>query len=133
MNIAIEQPAKLANQPRLSEHPDHEVVIVGAGISGLGIAIRLKEQGIESFIILERADQVGGTWRDNRYPGIAVDITSFTYSYSFEQNPNWSRVFAPGSELQNYTERVDRKSTRLNSSHDQISYAVFCLKKKKKK
>ncbi|MEK6787746.1 MAG: NAD(P)/FAD-dependent oxidoreductase [Pseudomonadota bacterium] len=109
MNIAVVQPAKLANKPALTVHPDHEVVIVGAGISGLGIAIRLKEKGIESFIILERADQVGGTWRDNRYPGIAVDITSFTYSYSFEQNPNWSRIFAPGSELQHYTERVAAK------------------------
>lgn len=109
MNIAVEKPVKLTKKPERAAHPDHEVVIVGAGISGLGIAIRLKEQAIESFIILERADQVGGTWRDNRYPGIAVDITSFTYSYSFEQNPNWSRVFAPGSELQNYTERVAAK------------------------
>ncbi|MFY0026482.1 NAD(P)/FAD-dependent oxidoreductase, partial [Acinetobacter baumannii] len=66
-------------------------------------------EGINDFILLERASEVGGTWRDNRYPGIAVDITSFTYSYSFEQNPNWSRVFAPGSELHHYTEKVAAK------------------------
>lgn len=109
MNIAVTKPEQIEVQRAQTINPDHEVVIVGAGISGLGIAIRLKEQGIESFIILERAGQVGGTWRDNRYPGIAVDITSFTYSYSFEQNPNWSSVFAPGNELQSYTERVAAK------------------------
>jgi cation diffusion facilitator CzcD-associated flavoprotein CzcO len=89
--------------------PDHEVVIVGAGISGIGLAIELKKAGIESFQLLERASDVGGTWRDNRYPGIAVDITSFTYSFSFEQNPDWSRVFAPGAELQRYVQRVAAK------------------------
>jgi len=109
MNIAVAKPQKGATHRTKVEHPDHEVVIIGAGISGLGIAIRLMEEGVQSFVILERAAQVGGTWRDNRYPGIAVDITSFTYSYSFEQNPNWSRVFAPGSELQKYTERVAAK------------------------
>ena len=89
--------------------PDHEVIIVGAGISGMGLAIELRKAGIESFQLLERADDVGGTWRDNRYPGIAVDITSFTYSFSFEQNPDWSRVFAPGAELQRYAQRVAAK------------------------
>ncbi|MFZ5697111.1 MAG: flavin-containing monooxygenase [Pseudomonadota bacterium] len=127
MNIAHVQPHQADRQSRDSIHPDYDVLIIGAGISGLGVAIRLKENGINDFIILERADQVGGTWRDNRYPGIAVDITSFTYSYSFEQNPNWSRVFAPGSELQNYTERVASKygiypHIRFKTS---VSRAVF--------
>lgn len=89
--------------------PDHQVIIVGAGISGIGLGIELKKAGIESFLILERASDVGGTWRDNRYPGIAVDITSFTYSFSYEQNPDWSRVFAPGPELQRYAQRVAAK------------------------
>ena len=89
--------------------PDHEVIVVGAGISGIGLAIELRKAGIESFLLLERAGDVGGTWRDNRYPGIAVDITSFTYSFSFEQNPDWSRVFAPGAELQRYAQRVAAK------------------------
>lgn len=92
-----------------SNEPDQHVIIVGAGISGLGAAIRLRAMGIKDFLILERSQGVGGTWRDNRYPGIAVDITSFTYSYSFEQNPNWSRFFAPGRELQRYAERVAAK------------------------
>lgn len=109
MNIAVAHREPGATKAPAIVHPDHEVVIIGAGISGLGTAIRLKSEGINDFILLERAAEVGGTWRDNRYPGIAVDITSFTYSYSFEQNPNWSRVFAPGAELQHYTEKVAAK------------------------
>lgn len=89
--------------------PDHEVVIIGAGISGIGAAIQLLADGIKDILILERSEDVGGTWRDNRYPGIAVDITSFTYSFSFEQNANWSRVFAPGNELYQYTRQVTSK------------------------
>ncbi len=96
-----------ADHPRAATAiPDHEVLIVGAGISGMGAAIELKRRGIDDFVILERAHEVGGTWRDNTYPGIAVDITSFVYSYSFEQDPNWSRIYAPGAELQNYARRV---------------------------
>ncbi len=109
MNIAVVHQERAITQMPVIAHPDHEVVIIGAGISGLGTAIQLKSEGINDFILLERASEVGGTWRDNRYPGIAVDITSFTYSYSFEQNPNWSRVFAPGSELHHYTEKVAAK------------------------
>ena len=89
--------------------PDYEVIIIGAGISGLAAAIKLRGEKINAFRILERASGVGGTWRDNQYPGIAVDISSFTYSYSFEQNPNWSRIFAPGEDLHNYTKRVAAK------------------------
>ena len=86
----------------LATVPDHEVVIVGAGFAGLGAAIALKRAGIEDIAILERADEVGGTWRDNTYPGVAVDIPSFTYSYAFEPNARWSRAFAPGHELFEY-------------------------------
>lgn len=89
--------------------PDYEAIIVGAGFAGMGAAIELQKHGINSFVLLERAHDVGGTWRDNRYPGIAVDISSFVYSFSFEQNPNWSRVFAPGDELQRYAQRVAAK------------------------
>ncbi|MGB0955150.1 MAG: flavin-containing monooxygenase [Panacagrimonas sp.] len=89
--------------------PDYEVIIVGAGFAGMGAAIELQKNDIDSFVILERAKDVGGTWRDNRYPGIAVDISSFVYSFSYEQNPNWSRVFAPGAELQRYAQRVAAK------------------------
>ncbi|MAA73328.1 MAG: monooxygenase [Salinisphaeraceae bacterium] len=102
-------PKRVPAARRRKVTPDHETVIIGAGISGMGTAIELMRRGNNRFIILERARDVGGTWRDNRYPGVAVDITSFTYSYSFEQEPNWSRVFAPGTELNQYTRRVAAK------------------------
>ena len=83
---------------------DHEVVIVGGGFSGLGAGIKLREAGIHNFVILDAADGVGGVWRHNTYPGVAVDIPSATYCYSFEPNPHWSRAFAPGKELRAYAE-----------------------------
>ena len=75
------------------------VLIVGAGFAGLGTAIQLLERGIEDFVILERAGEVGGTWRDNTYPGAACDIPSLLYSYSFEPNPNWSRAYSESGEI----------------------------------
>lgn len=81
---------------------DHEVVVIGAGPGGIGVAVRLKQAGIEDFVLLERADDVGGSWRDNHYPGIGVDIPSLAYQYSFARNPNWSRVFAKGAEVRAY-------------------------------
>jgi cation diffusion facilitator CzcD-associated flavoprotein CzcO len=83
-----------------STHPplDFETVIFGAGISGIGTAIEVQREGMGSFVLLEKADDLGGTWRDNTYPGIAVDIPSFSYSFSYENNHPWSRVFAPGAE-----------------------------------
>ena len=90
-----------------------EVVIVGAGFGGIATAIRLRKQGVEDFVLLEAADEVGGTWRVNTYPGIAVDVPSFQYQLSTDLNPDWSRVFAPGSELKAYAERVvDRHDLR---------------------
>ena len=84
-------------------------VIVGAGFAGLGMAIRLRQSGTEDFVILERAPELGGVWRDNRYPGISCDIESHLYSYSFEPNPDWSRTFAPGHEIRAYLERCADK------------------------
>jgi cation diffusion facilitator CzcD-associated flavoprotein CzcO len=86
--------------------PDHEVVVIGAGFGGIGAGVRLRRKGIEDFVILEQADEVGGTWRDNTYPGLAVDIPSFSYQFSFELNPDWSRVFATGAEVQEYAVRT---------------------------
>ena len=87
-----------ASRPRAGlMTPDHEVAIIGAGLSGLGMAAALRRAGIEDFVILERADDVGGTWRDNTYPGIGVDIPTFAYQFSYELKPDWSRVFAKGS------------------------------------
>src|SRR5690242_12099140 len=88
---------------------DHAVLIVGAGFAGLGMAIRLRQDGIDDFAILERADAVGGTWRDNRYPGCACDVPSHLYSYSFEPNPRWTRAYAPWHEIRDYLEHCVRQ------------------------
>lgn len=85
------------------------VVIVGTGFAGIGMAIELRKQGREDFVILEKADEVGGTWRDNTYPGCACDIQSHMYSYSFEQNPDWTRSFSKQPEIWDYLRRVARK------------------------
>jgi cation diffusion facilitator CzcD-associated flavoprotein CzcO len=101
--------------------PDHRIAIVGAGFSGLGAAITLKRAGIYDFVIFERADDIGGTWRQNTYPDVAVDIPSFSYQFSFELNPNWSRVFAKGGEVKEYVDHVAdkyevRPHVRLNTA-----------------
>ncbi len=90
-----------------------ELVIVGAGFAGLGLGIRLKRAGFDDFVILERAGDVGGTWRDNVYPGVACDIPSHLYSYSFRPKPDWSRVFAPGAEIQDYLREAAREEGLL--------------------
>lgn len=79
-----------------------EILIIGTGFAGLGMAIQLKRTGRDDFIAIERADDVGGTWRDNHYPGIACDVPSHLYSYSYLPNPDWTRVFSPGGEIQAY-------------------------------
>ncbi len=81
---------------------DFPIVILGAGFAGIGTAIRLLQAGIDSFVMIERAGEIGGTWRDNTYPGAACDVPSHVYSFSFEPNPNWSRVFAGSQEIQAY-------------------------------
>jgi cation diffusion facilitator CzcD-associated flavoprotein CzcO len=86
--------------------PDHEVVIIGAGFGGIGAGVALRNAGIDNFLIVDKWHAVGGTWLANTYPGVAVDIPSFIYSFSFEQRSDWSRLFAPGEELQRYAEDV---------------------------
>ena len=83
-----------------------EIAIIGAGFAGLGAAIRLKQSGRDSFVIFERAGEVGGTWRDNVYPGCACDVPSHLYSFSFAPNPNWSRKFSPQPEILAYLKNV---------------------------
>ncbi len=85
--------------------PHVRVAIVGAGFSGLGLAICLKQKGIEDFVVLERANAVGGTWRDNTYPGCACDVPANLYSFSFAPNPQWSRIYAPQPEIGAYLRR----------------------------
>ncbi len=86
----------------MQERTDFPIAIIGAGFAGIGAAIQLIKAGIHSFTIFERADEIGGTWRDNNYPGCACDVQSHVYSLSFEQNPNWSRRYATSWEIQEY-------------------------------
>jgi cation diffusion facilitator CzcD-associated flavoprotein CzcO len=85
------------------------VIIVGSGFAGLGAAIRLSKDGRDDYLVIERGSEVGGTWRDNTYPGAACDVPSHLYSYSFELNPKWSRSFSPQSEIQDYLRSVAAK------------------------
>src|SRR3954463_13885642 len=82
------------------------VAIVGSGFSGLAMAVELKRSGRDDFVILERARDVGGTWRDNSYPGCACDVPSHLYSFSFAPNPNWSSTFSPQEEIYDYLRDV---------------------------
>jgi len=85
------------------------VAIIGAGFGGLGMAIKLREAGRSDFVIFEKAGDLGGTWRDNTYPGCACDVPSHLYSYSFEQNPDWSRMYSPQPEIWEYLRRCAEK------------------------
>ena len=96
-----------------SAEPTYDVIVIGAGFSGIGAAIKLDEAGFGNFLIVEASDGVGGAWHANTYPGVAVDIPSFSYSFSFEKNPEWSRIYAPGVELKGYAEHcVDKFNLR---------------------
>ncbi|MBC8164140.1 MAG: NAD(P)/FAD-dependent oxidoreductase [Roseiflexaceae bacterium] len=85
------------------------IVIIGSGFGGLGTAIQLKRHGIEDFVIFERAGDVGGVWRDNRYPGCACDVQSHLYSFSFAPNPNWTNNFSAQPEIWAYLQRCARE------------------------
>jgi cation diffusion facilitator CzcD-associated flavoprotein CzcO len=87
----------------------HQIVIVGTGFAGVGMAIKLLDAGMSDFVLLEKADDLGGTWRDNTYPGCRCDVPSHLYSYSFEPNPNWSRAFSPQPEIWDYIRRCSTK------------------------
>jgi cation diffusion facilitator CzcD-associated flavoprotein CzcO len=82
--------------------PHFRISVIGTGFSGLGMAIRLKQDGEEDFVLLERASDIGGTWRDNTYPGCRCDVPSHLYSFSFAPNPNWSSTFSPQPEILDY-------------------------------
>lgn len=85
---------------------DLRVIVMGAGMAGILSAIKLREAGIDDVVLYEKADRLGGTWRENTYPGVACDVPSHLYSYSFALNPDWSHTFASGAEIQAYFERV---------------------------
>jgi len=92
-----------------AQAPVHaRVVIIGTGFAGLGMAIALQRQGVE-FVILEKADEIGGTWRDNSYPGCTCDVPSHLYSFSFEPKATWSKLFSPQPEILDYLKGVTDK------------------------
>ena len=80
------------------------VAIIGTGFSGLCLAIQLKRAGIESFTLYDKAEQIGGTWRENTYPGACCDVPSMFYCFSFEQRTDWPRKWSPQSEILAYME-----------------------------
>jgi cation diffusion facilitator CzcD-associated flavoprotein CzcO len=97
-----------------------DVLIIGGGFSGLCMAIKLREAGMNSFLLIEKSDDIGGTWYDNRYPGCACDIPSHLYSFSFEPSPGWSRMYPGQQEIYDYLKRcVERyeiaSNIRLNT------------------
>ncbi|MDQ8706760.1 NAD(P)/FAD-dependent oxidoreductase [Streptomyces sp. LHD-70] len=94
----------MAEQEREREHV--RVAVIGSGFGGLGAAVRLRREGITDFVVLERADAVGGTWRDNSYPGCACDVPSHLYSFSFAPNPDWPRAFSGQRHIRAYLEHV---------------------------
>src|SRR3954447_8985511 len=97
----------------IAGEPDHEVAIIGAGLGGIGMAIALRGAGIDDFVVLERAGDIGGTWRDNTYPGLTVDIPAQAYQFSFEPKPDWSHVYARGREVKAYVDQcADRYDVR---------------------
>lgn len=105
----------------------YDYIIIGAGFSGIGMAIKLKQAGFNNFIILERNRQLGGTWYDNHYPGAACDVQSHLYSFSFEPKADWSRMFGPQQEILQYMEHCAQKyglhpHFQFNTS---VSSAVF--------
>ncbi len=106
----------------LDENRTHfEIAIVGAGLSGLGAAIALQRDGLDDFVVLERADDLGGTWRDNTYPGCACDIPSVLYSFADGPNPGWSRAFAAQREIWDYMRDLTgrhRLALHLRFGHD---------------
>src|SRR5437764_6658280 len=85
------------------------VVIIGAGVAGILMGLKLRERGWHDFTILEKADRLGGTWRDNVYPGIACDVFAHLYIYSFAPNPGWSSRFAGGPEIWKYYHGVAKR------------------------
>jgi cation diffusion facilitator CzcD-associated flavoprotein CzcO len=93
--------------------------IIGAGMAGILSAIKLTEAGMTNFTVYEKADRLGGTWRENTYPGLSCDVPSHLYTYSFAPNPEWSHVYSPGEEIETYLENVSRR-------YDVTKFIRFC-------
>ncbi|MBB3605066.1 cation diffusion facilitator CzcD-associated flavoprotein CzcO [Mycolicibacterium sp. BK556] len=104
-----------------------DAIIVGAGFAGIGAAIQLKRLGFDNFVVLDREDDLGGTWYVNHYPGLTVDVPTTTYSYFFEPNPNWNRLFSTGTEIKQYADNVAdkydvRRHIRFNTTAESAQW-----------
>ncbi|MGW2472841.1 flavin-containing monooxygenase [Streptomyces sp. NPDC001665] len=111
----------------MAQHEHVRVAVIGSGFGGLGAAVRLRREGITDFVVLERAGSVGGTWRDNSYPGCACDVPSHLYSFSFAPNPEWPRTFSGQEHIRAYLEHVAdtfglRAHLRLNHEVKQMRW-----------
>lgn len=107
-----------------------DVLIIGSGFAGIAVAHQLQQSGINEFVILEKSDSLGGTWRDNHYPGCACDVPSHLYSFSFRPNPKWSRQFAPQKEILGYLKDTARHFKIDQSIHykRELKSAIFDVK-----
>lgn len=117
-----------ASAPHSADAPPLiDAAIIGTGFAGLGMAIQLKQHGIDNFLVFEKAGSVGGTWRDNHYPGCACDVQSHLYSFSFAPNPDWSRMYSPQPEIRAYLERcTDEFGVRPHVRfHHELARAAF--------
>src|SRR5260370_28741072 len=108
-----------------SSIPYNDVAIIGTGFGGIATAVRLQRAGFQDLVLLERARDVGGVWRDNDYPGAAVDVQSHLYSFSLAPNPDWRNTFAKQPELYVYlrsvTDRIDlRRQLMLDCDVDEV-------------
>lgn len=83
-----------------------KILVIGGGYSGIGAAIRLKKSGIEDFVLIEKAEKLGGTWRENTYPDCGADTPSIIYSFSYARNPDWDRTFAKQPQIEQYLDDV---------------------------
>ncbi len=103
------------------------IIVIGAGMAGILTGIRLQQYGYHNYVIYEKSDRLGGTWRENTYPGLACDVPAHLYTYSFEPNPEWSSTFARGPEIQAYFERVARKYHIIERIrfNEEIPYCAF--------
>ncbi|MGA0315261.1 MAG: NAD(P)-binding protein [Alphaproteobacteria bacterium] len=106
---------------------NRRISIIGAGFGGIAMGIELQRAGYSDFKIFEGSTEIGGVWRDNRYPGVACDVPSVLYSYSFEQNHAWSKRYAPGIEIKSYLENCAQKygiSDKICFGH-KLKRAIF--------
>src|SRR6202790_2998435 len=125
--------AENSNHGSHAEEIKVDVLIVGGGFSGLCMAIKLLEAGQKSFLVIEKSDDIGGTWHDNRYPGCACDIPSHLYSFSFEPSPDWSRMYPGQQEIHDYLKHCVQRYElapyiRLNTRfHEAIWNEAECV------